>query len=73
MECPQIEKGIEENKFNKKMNYKDLGGDIDYIFWQHVDPDGKNSLVQFCKWCGRKGDVFECMNETEWKDCPHSG
>ena len=73
MECPRIEKEIEENKFNQKINYKDLGGNTDYIYWQHTDPGGVSSLVQFCKKIGRKKDVFECMNENEWKNCFHSG
>ena len=41
-------------------------------FWHHTDPDGNVTLVQFCKKIGRKRDVFECINESEWRVCRHS-
>ena len=68
MECPYIDKRTPD-KFNKPINYKDVGGNIDYIFYEHSDPFGKISLVQFCKHKGRKKDVFECLNESEWRNC----
>ena len=70
MECPNIDKAIMADKFNKEINYKDFGGS-DYIFYDHTDPYGKITRVQFCKKIGRKKDVFECFNENEWKSCPH--
>ena len=70
MECPNIDKSIKD-KFNTPINYKDLGGSVDYIFYDHTDPVGNITRVQFCKKIGRKRDVFECLNENEWKQCPH--
>ena len=70
MECPNIDKGIIEDKFNKKINYKDFGGS-DYVFYDHIDPYGEVTRVQFCKKIGRKKDVFKCLNENEWKSCPY--
>jgi len=69
MECPLINKTIKPSKNNVPINYKDLGGDTDYIFWKHNDGFGTTSLVQFCTRLGRKKDVFECLNEDEWKQC----
>ncbi len=31
--------------------------------------DGIIENVQFCKKIGRKKDVFECLNESEYKMC----
>ena len=31
--------------------------------------DGIIENVQFCKKIGRKRDVFECLNECEYKAC----
>ena len=70
MECPFIDRESKyESKLNKPMNYADQGGSQDYVYYEHLDPDGVISLVQFCKGKGRKRDVFECMNEGEWKAC----
>lgn len=41
-------------------------------FFEHTDPDGNVTNVQFCKKIGRKRDVFECINESEWRVCPHN-
>ena len=40
-------------------------------FWRYTDSDGNVTKVQFCKSIGRKRDVFECINESEWKACIH--
>jgi len=69
MECPYIEKDIIQEGINKPINYKDLGGKAEYIFYNHTDPDGNITRVQFCKRIGRKKDVFECLNENEWRKC----
>jgi len=71
MECPNIDKRILDSRFNVRINYKDLGGPADYIFYDHTDPYGEITRVQFCKKSGRKKDIFECLNENEWKQCPH--
>lgn len=68
-ECPNIDKRIKPNEFNKPVNYKNLGGNVEYIFYDHDDGFGNIRPVQFCKLCGRKTDVFECLNESEWKSC----
>lgn len=70
MQCPFVTdpKKIERN-FNKAINYKDLGGKEDYIFFDHDDGVGNISRVQFCNLIGRKRNVFECLNEEEWKNC----
>ena len=70
-ECPYIEKNIIANEFNKKINYKDLGGSEDYIFYDHGDAYGKITRVQYCQLMGRKRDVFECLNENEWQHCSY--
>ena len=41
-------------------------------FWKHTDPYGYVTNVQFCKLIGRKQDVFECINDGEWRNCPHN-
>ena len=72
MQCPNITNPSEiAENFNKPINYKDLGGKQDYIFFEHTAPDGKVSNVQMCDLVGRKTDVFECLNENEWKACIH--
>lgn len=38
-------------------------------FWEHTDPDGGVTYVQFCMLIGRKRDVFECINCSEWTEC----
>lgn len=41
----------------------------EYRFWNRKNADGVYENVQFCKKIGRKKDVFECMNEREYKAC----
>jgi len=71
MECPNIDRTFKGDSFNIAINYKDFGGNCDYIFYDHIDPLRRITRVQFCKKIGRKKDVFECFNENEWKSCPH--
>lgn len=72
MECPNIDRSFTPDpKFNKPINYRDFGGNEDYVFYDHDDGVGKITRVQFCKKCGRKRDVFECLNESEWQNCTH--
>jgi hypothetical protein len=68
-QCPFVlsEDQISEEG-NKRINYKDSGG-TDYIFYDHEDGFGKITRVQFCQLMGRKKDVFECFNESEWHVC----
>lgn len=53
---------------NRRINYADFGG-CDYIFYDHDDGFGKITRMQFCQLIGRKQDVFECLNESEWRNC----
>ena len=70
MKCPFVTNPeLIDRTFNKEINYKDLGGKEDYIFFDHDDPDGNVTRVQFCELIGRKTDIFECLNEKEWKNC----
>jgi len=68
MECPNIDKNPKD-KFNQPVNYKDIGGPVDYIFYDHTDAYGNITMVQFCKRKGRKKDIFQCLNEGEWRVC----
>ena len=69
-ECPCIDRDIVPGILNKPLNYRDgFGGNMDYVFYAHDDGFGEISRVQFCKHIGRKRDVFECLNENEWKYC----
>ncbi len=70
MECPNIDKSPKGSS-NIAMNYRDWGGPVDYIFYNHKDPIGEITRVQFCKKIGRKRDVFQCLNENEWRQCRH--
>ena len=71
MKCPYIvpEKEISTD-YNILRNYTDFGG-CDYVFWDHDDGYGHITRVQYCQKVGRKRDVFECLNESEWHSCPH--
>lgn len=71
MECPFINRSLKPDPFNTPINYKDLGGPVDYIFYDHDNGFGRIARVQFCELIGRKRDVFQCLNESEWKRCPH--
>lgn len=70
MECPFINKRPVDERCNHPVNYSQFGGE-DYIFFDHDDGFGHITRVQFCQFIGRKRDVFQCFNESEWKACPH--
>ncbi len=42
-----------------------------YVFYHYKDGYGKEIAIQFCKLVGRKKDVFECLNESEWHECAY--
>jgi len=70
MKCPYVTNPeLIDRTFNEEINYKDLGGKEDYVFFDHDDGGGNITRVQFCDLIGRKKDVFECFNENEWKNC----
>lgn len=64
--CPNLIFGDIDTRFNKLIETPES-----WKFWEHTDPEGHITNVQFCKLIGRKRDVFECTNETEWHNCPH--
>ena len=70
-ECPYIDRSFTPNPlFNIPISYRiETGGE--YVFYDHNDGFNKWTRVQFCKLCGRKRDVFECLNESEWRVCSH--
>lgn len=71
MECPFIDREmVVDERINKPMNYSDFGG-ADYVFYDHDDGFGNVTRVQFCQLIGRKRDIFQCLNESEWRRCPH--
>lgn len=68
-QCPFILPESEVAKGgNERVNYADFGG-AQYIFYDHNDGFGEITRVQFCKLIGRKKDVFQCFNESEWHTC----
>ncbi len=73
MECPLIDRSFTPTpvELNKPLNYKDLGGNEDYVFYDHDDGFGKITRVQFCQQAGRTRDVFRCLNENEWRNCTY--
>lgn len=71
MKCPFVVDPNEiERNFNKPIHYKTDDGE-EYIFFDHTSSDGFGTVtrVQFCELIGRKTDVFQCLNENEWKRC----
>jgi hypothetical protein len=72
MECPCIDRSFTPDpEFNEPVTYRRLDGSEEYVFYKHDDGTGKITRVQFCRFIGRKRDVFECLNEGEWKRCPY--
>ena len=70
-QCPNIVPIAEldtRQEFNKPVTYECDDG-TEYVYYGHTDPDGRGTLVQFCKRIGRKRDVFECLVEAEWRCC----
>jgi len=70
-QCPNIVPMDEIDtrpQHNKPTTYECEDG-TEYVFYDHTDPDGRVTRVQFCKRMGRKRDVFECLNEDEWSCC----
>ncbi len=70
-ECPFVDRSFipMPKDWNIPIEYSTDDGD--YIFYDHNDGFGNVTRVQFCKLIGRKRDVFECFNESEWKACSH--
>jgi hypothetical protein len=70
-QCPYIDINIPaDGIYNDEMYYECSDGTV-YIFYKHWDGFDEKYNCQFCKLIGRKKDVFECLNENEWKECPH--
>lgn len=69
-QCPYINTEINDSASNQRTIYSTANGG-EYVYWLHADGFGKVYPAQFCRHIGRKRDVFECLNEGEWKCCPH--
>ncbi len=71
-QCPFVQdrERLIVSEFNQPMEYVAGNGDR-YTYWIHDDGFGNKSKVQHCQLIGRKRDVFECLNESAWKACPH--
>ena len=69
VECPFVDRSfVPDSDFNEVIEYECEDGSA-YVFYYHHDGDGVYYNCQFCKLIGRKRDVFECLNESEWKQC----
>jgi hypothetical protein len=70
-QCPNIDTRIISSEFNKPVEYECPDGTM-YVYYSHFDGFDQTYNCQFCKKIGRKRDVFECLNESEWRQCPHA-
>jgi hypothetical protein len=71
MQCPYIVDSknlIIDGVFNTAKEYECHDGSI-YTFYYHWDGFDQYYNCQFCELIGRKRDVFECLNESEWHEC----
>lgn len=73
MECPFIKRDfVPDLCFNEPKDYQRLDGEGgNYRYYIHSDGSGEQYPCQFCLFIGRKRDIFECFNESEWKACAH--
>lgn len=70
MECPYIDRAVQPNPtLNHRKIYEPSDGRKPYIYWFHSDGFGEQYPCQFCQMIGRKRDIFECFNESEWQNC----
>jgi hypothetical protein len=70
MECSYIDRDQTPNPaFNKPVDYVRSDNGFVYRYYRHDDGQGDTYNCQFCKLIGRKRDVFECLNPSEWKAC----
>jgi len=67
-QCPFIDRRIPASEINIPVTFK-CGDGSEYVFFDHTAPWGDVTRVQFCQRIGRKRDVFECLNESEWRAC----
>ena len=70
-ECPYVDRRFVPVPEDLNIPVVYPTNDGDYIFYDHDDGYGEISRVQFCQLVGRKRDVFECFNESEWKACSY--
>ena len=70
-ECPFVDRSFTPQpvRLNDPVDFESYG-DV-YRFYRHNDGFGDITNVQFCKLVGRKKDVFECLNQNEWHECPY--
>jgi len=71
-ECPFVDRSFipAPIELNRPCEFECDDGTV-YVFYDHDDGFGVHSNVQFCQLIGRKRDVFECLNEREWRACGH--
>ena len=70
-QCPYVDTRNDfDPRFNQKKIYPCEDG-TGYTFYYHFDGFDQYYNCQFCKLIGRKRDVFECLNESEWHECPY--
>jgi hypothetical protein len=76
-QCPYIDKGTQiaiekegNHLFNYPIPYPCTDGTV-YTFYYHFDGFDQYYNCQFCQLIGRKRDVFECLNQSEWQKCIH--
>ena len=68
-ECPYIMRDeVPNSDFNELKTFTTNTGE-QYVFYIHNNGYGKKTKVQFCTKIGRKQDVLECLNESEWRAC----
>ena len=68
MECPYINRDIRPNPAFNEREVCVSGGGTEYVYYIHRDGP-KQYPCQFCQMIGRKNDIFECFNESEWQNC----
>jgi hypothetical protein len=73
MQCPYVvdkKELIIDGVHNVAKEFECGDGTI-YTFYYHWDGFDQYYNCQFCKLIGRKKDVFECLNESEWHECSY--
>ena len=70
-QCKFVDTEINPNPAFNTPCYFECSDGTQYTYYYHFDGFDKYYNCQFCKLIGRKKDVFECLNENEWKECSY--